>query len=152
MGKVASAAATAIPKPRAVAGVCGIYDLRLLRDDFKHEPMYQQFLEGAFGPDEDLWDRVSPAKSFGPEGGFEAGWPNGKLALLAHSSGDVLVNLSQFLAMKDALASWTAAGATARQVVLLQDLQEPHDDVWSNGEELARVIETATRELVKIDS
>lgn len=153
MGKVAGAeTTTTITKPRAVAGVCGIYDLRLLRDDFKQEPIYHQFLEGAFGPDEDLWDRVSPAKD-----GIEAGWLNGKLALLAHSAGDELVNLRQFLAMKDALVPWKEAATakddrSTRQVVLLQDLQQPHDDVWSNGEELAAVIVTAIRELAKIDS
>ncbi|KAL1966557.1 hypothetical protein VTN77DRAFT_4479 [Rasamsonia byssochlamydoides] len=158
MGKVAGAApTTTLPKPRAVVGVCGIYDLRLLRDDFSKEPIYQQFIEGAFGPDEDLWDRVSPAKVSDPDDeGLEAGWPNGKLALLAHSAGDELVNLSQFLAMKDVLERWKAAAAAkdnrTRQVVLLQDLQEPHDDVWGNGKELATVIATAVRELVKIDS
>lgn len=160
MGKVAGAdetrtTTTMITKPRAVAGVCGIYDLRLLRDDFNHEPIYQQFLEGAFGPDEDLWDRVSPAKVSAADSGIEAGWRDGKLALLAHSLGDELVNLRQFLAMKDALASWKEAAAaatstTTRQVVLLQDLRQPHDDVWSNGEELAAVIVTAIQELAKI--
>ncbi|KAF8853693.1 hypothetical protein BDZ45DRAFT_677499 [Acephala macrosclerotiorum] len=49
-----------IETPAAVLGVEGIYDLGKLRDDHANIPMYQYFLESAFGTDEEVWKAASP--------------------------------------------------------------------------------------------
>ncbi|KAL3480274.1 hypothetical protein BJX99DRAFT_254864, partial [Aspergillus californicus] len=47
--------------PMAILGMAGIYDLRLLRDSHVDISAYQEFIEGAFGGDEGVWDAASPA-------------------------------------------------------------------------------------------
>lgn len=142
-----------IPKPRAIAGVCGIYDLRLLRDDFKQYPSVEQFIKGAFGNDEDTWDRDSPARVTGPDG-VTAGWTHGQVATVASSLGDSLINASQALAMEDILMKWQeprTRGLSNRSLIILQHLREEHDDVWAKGEELARVIIRTVESLTSLD-
>jgi acetyl esterase/lipase len=158
MAHVAGAESTAlrdIAKPRCIAGVAGIYDLRLLRDDYKHIPAYQEFLEEAFGPDEALWDGVSPARASSETGGGGWCWAEGKLAVLAHSPNDELVNMSQALAMQDALTRWkgiTKEGGGTQHIILLKDLKQSHYGVWRDGKEMAEVIAIAIQELAKADS
>ena len=132
-----------IIKPMAVVGVEGIYDLRGLRDKYCE---YAGFIEATFGTTEEVWDWVSPMRT--REGGVEQGWKEGRLAVLAHSRGDELVDLSQTKAMAEALDHWRRGDpAGMRRVLLLEDLDESHDDVWKKGEELAHVISTAIAEL-----
>lgn len=138
MNKVLGANITTIPKPRAIAGVCGIYDLGLLRNDFKHIKIYEDFIKGAFGADEGLWEGVSPAKVTDTNG-VAAGWENGQVAVLASSTGDSLINQPQTDDMLQVLKQWQGL-AQGRDVVEIYDLMEDHDDVWGKGEELARVI------------
>ena len=147
MNKVQGAAVTTCPKPRAVAGVCGIYDLALLRDDFKHIKIYEDFIKGAFGEDEGLWDGVSPAKVTGADG-VAAGWENGLVAVLASSTGDSLINQAQTDAMLRIVKQWQSL-AQGREVVEMYDLKEEHDDVWAKGEELARVVVTTVQKSVE---
>lgn len=145
MNKVQGADATTFPKPKAVAGVCGIYDLGLLRDDFKHIKIYEDFIKGAFGSDERLWDGVSPAKVKGTDG-VAVGWENGQVAVLASSTGDSLINQPQTDAMLQILKQWQGL-AQGRDVVEMYDLKEEHDDIWGKGEELARVVVTTVQKL-----
>ncbi|KAJ5226957.1 uncharacterized protein N7469_006963 [Penicillium citrinum] len=56
-------------QPIAIVGVAGIYDLRRLRDEHSGISAYREFMEGAFGGDELLWDTVSPAQMIGSRGG-----------------------------------------------------------------------------------
>ncbi|EEP78600.1 predicted protein [Uncinocarpus reesii 1704] len=127
-----------LAQPLAIVGVSGIYDLRLLRDTHEH-PAYQQFTEDAFGGDEEIWDRVSPAKV--QHGGVVEGWSAGKLAMLASSNGDELVDPPQLKAMAEVLDQWkTHDGPDGREVLIIDDLEESHDDIWKNGVELAKVI------------
>lgn len=128
----------AFAQPRAVAGVCGIYDLRLLHSDYQHVPIYEEIIKGAFGADKELWDRVSPGRVTNPDG-VAAGWQAGQLAVLASSTGDSLINQPQADAMRQALEQWKGL-SKAREVVGLYDIREEHDDVWKKGEELANVI------------
>ncbi|KKK16334.1 hypothetical protein AOCH_002351 [Aspergillus ochraceoroseus] len=108
------------PSPTAILGMAGIYDLRLLRDSHRDVYAYQEFIEGAFGPDESVWDFVSPAVVKGAEG-VEGAWHCGRLVVLTHSAGDGLVDPEQRDAMRDAL-------------------EGEHDEAWEKGEELARAI------------
>ena len=68
--------------------------------------------------------------------------------MLAHSRGDELVDVSQAKAMAEALEHWRRGEPEGmRRVVLLEDLEESHDNVWKKGVELARVISRAIGEL-----
>ncbi|PGH15586.1 hypothetical protein AJ79_02368 [Helicocarpus griseus UAMH5409] len=138
-------------QPMAIVGVDGIYDLRLLRDHFNQYPIYQTFIEAAFGS-EDVWDVVSPATVKG-QSGIEGGWSNGRLAVLAHSEGDELVDMGQLRVMSITTERWRAADTQEqlRSVLLLDDLKGGHDDVWSKGEELAQVITRTVNELGRLD-
>ncbi|KAF9887499.1 hypothetical protein FE257_010077 [Aspergillus nanangensis] len=124
--------------PRAILGVAGIYDLRRLRDAHSDVSAYQEFIEGAFGADENLWDEVSPAVVEG-KGGVGDEWRKGRLAVLAHSVDDGLVDLDQREAMKSALGQWEEKGQVERSVETL-DLKGAHDEAWENGNELAEAI------------
>ncbi|OJD22104.1 hypothetical protein ACJ73_06552 [Blastomyces percursus] len=137
-----------IKLPIAIVGVEGIYDLRALRDTFKKFPVYQEFIEAPFGSDENVWDGVSPAKVEGQKG-IEGRWVNGRLATLAHSEADELVDIGQLRAMSKMLEMWRARGSQGptRNVLLLDDLKGGHDEIWSKGDALAQVIVKAISEL-----
>ncbi|WEW61604.1 Kynurenine formamidase [Emydomyces testavorans] len=135
----AAAAENKISQPLAIVGVSGIYDLRLLRDTHEH-PAYQQFIEEAFGDDEEKWDDVSPARV--RSGGVLEGWCTGRLAVLASSKGDELVDPLQLKVMANLLEQWKHYNGQnpIREVLIIDDLEESHDDIWKNGVELAMVI------------
>ncbi|PWY81902.1 hypothetical protein BO70DRAFT_387446 [Aspergillus heteromorphus CBS 117.55] len=118
--------------PVAIVGMAGIYDLRLLRDCHRSVSVYQDFIVGAFGSNEALWDRVSPAKG-------------GRLAVLAYSNGDGSVDSMQREAMREALREWEA-GREGRTVEML-NIEGDHDDAWEKGDELARAIAFAVDKL-----
>lgn len=135
--------------PIAILGTEGIYSLRLLRDTHEDISAYQEFLEGAFGPDETAWDAVTPAlKDSGGYSSVKYGWRGGRLAVLAHSAEDNLVDASQGQEMKTALALWMTAqgGRRARSL----SLKGEHDEPWQKGEELARAIVFTIDELQKM--
>jgi len=139
-------------QPRCVVGVEGIYDLKGLRDEFKQHAAYQEFLESAFGKDDVLWDSVSPANVQGADG-VEGGWSNGRLAVLAHSLSDGLVDFGQTLAMNNRLIRWKEATEDrTRNILFLEDVQGSHDEIWSKGEEMAKIIVTALQYLRDIES
>ncbi|PLB43940.1 hypothetical protein P170DRAFT_441378 [Aspergillus steynii IBT 23096] len=125
--------------PTAILGMAGIYDLRLLRDTFRDVSAYQEIVEGAFGKDEAVWDAVSPAAVQGPSG--VAGWKAGRLAVLAYSPEDGLVDPTQREAMRQALAPWEKGHShvKSRRVELLS-LTGSHDESWEKGQDLARAI------------
>ncbi|KAJ5158928.1 uncharacterized protein N7500_008579 [Penicillium coprophilum] len=141
-------------QPTAIVGVAGIYDLRRLRDTHANISAYHEFIEGAFGTDEVLWDGVSPAQMVGSRG-VEGGWKSGRLAVLAHSKEDGLVDESQVEAMKEALKNWEQNQAQIpkeelshgdRRVRVLS-ISGAHDEAWENGEQLARAITFAFEQL-----
>lgn len=136
--------------PLAILGTEGIYDLRRLRDTYSHVSVYQEFTEGTFGPDESVWDVVSPAVC-GRDGssGIERGWRAGRLAMLAHSLEDSLVDAGQVALMRDSLVSWEKQGGPGRKVLTLALVGE-HDDPWEKGDELARAIAIAIHELQQL--
>ncbi|PQE22445.1 Kynurenine formamidase protein [Rutstroemia sp. NJR-2017a BVV2] len=117
--------------PRHILGVAGIYDLQLLRDRNSH-PAYNEFLTGAFGADENVWDAVSPAKF----AGYTESLENGKTLAFATSTNDELVDESQIDVMVKRVEELGNG-------VLLKNyknaLKEGHDDVWNKGE-LANVL------------
>ncbi|KAL1958559.1 hypothetical protein VTO42DRAFT_4156 [Malbranchea cinnamomea] len=147
--QAAGTLAVPVPQPLAIVGVSGIYHLRLLRDTFSSCAVYQEFIEAAFGKDEDEWDRASP----GHGRGVVDGWKTGRLALIAHSGSDELVDISQLQTMQKVLDAWKTQAwkGAGRRVLVVDDLQDAHDDIWRKGAELARVIQTAIEELIRME-
>ncbi|KAJ0424678.1 hypothetical protein BJY00DRAFT_276143 [Aspergillus carlsbadensis] len=133
--------------PIGILGMAGIYDLRLLRDSHKGISAYQEFIEGAFGDDESLWDSVSPAVADGEEG--VVGWGNGRVVVLAHSDEDGLCDLAQSLKMKETLGAWEKDGNEGREVYSLS-IRGEHDEAWEKGEELGRGIVYTVRKLQEL--
>ncbi|KKZ57998.1 hypothetical protein EMCG_05550 [[Emmonsia] crescens] len=142
-----------IELPIAIVGVEGIYDLRSLRDTFKEYLIYQEFIEAAFGSDENIWDGASPAKVEG-QAGIEGGWVNGRLAVLAHSEADELSDMGQLRAMAKMIERWKAADTQGptRNFLLLDGLKGAHDEIWSKGDELAQVIAKTISELKQLEN
>jgi acetyl esterase/lipase len=150
MGAFRDSAAAVVSPPAAILGMAGIYDLRLLRDTHRHISAYQELIEGAFSSDEAVWDAVSPACVKGSEG-VEGGWTSSRLAVLAHSPEDGLVDAAQQQAMQAALSRWeegTPQGSGQRRVEMLS-LKGDHDNAWMKGDELARAIAHTLAELQK---
>lgn len=143
--------------PAAIVGVAGIYDLRQIVETHRDISEYRRFVEGAFGTDELLWDAVSPARMVGLRG-VEGGWKTGRLAVLAHSKDDGLVDLGQLETMRGALRAWEGRNVqVAKQKLTSNDrrvevlpLSGEHDEAWIKGEELARAIKFAFAELQKM--
>ncbi|KAL3419500.1 hypothetical protein PVAG01_09722 [Phlyctema vagabunda] len=114
--------------PVGIAGLAGIYDLRVLRDTNSH-PEYARFIRGAFGDDETLWDTVSPARYKD----FQDTWPEGRVVILASSRNDELVDDPQIDSMGE-------MGSRVQVVKMKNELLGTHDEIWSRGIDLARVI------------
>ncbi|EKV21449.1 hypothetical protein PDIP_06580 [Penicillium digitatum Pd1] len=145
---------TLTAQPTAIVGVAGIYDLRQLRDTYADVSAYQEFTEGAFGANETLWDEVSPAQVIGSRG-VEGGWKSGRLAILAHSQDDGLVDASQVEVMKEALKNWEKKGAHVsmqessncdRRLRFLP-INGVHNEAWEKGEQMARAVTFAFEQL-----
>lgn len=116
-------------EPEVIVGVAGIYDLRRLRDNNSH-PAYQEFLVGAFGSSESVWDSVSPAVSNPPPT-----WKAGKMLALVSSTGDELVDLGQIEEMSESANGW---GVTIKEWKGM--LSMGHDEIWSEGKGLGEVL------------
>ncbi|PYI03283.1 hypothetical protein BO78DRAFT_323086, partial [Aspergillus sclerotiicarbonarius CBS 121057] len=139
-----STSTASIPAPVGILGMAGIYDLKRLRDTHRDVSAYQEFIEGAFGRDEGVWDAVSPAVVAGEEG-VGGGWKAGRVVVLAYSGEDGLVDEGQREGMRVALGEWVALRGGKR--VELFDMRGEHDDAWSEGGELARGIAFAIEKL-----
>ncbi|RDW76367.1 arylformamidase [Aspergillus mulundensis] len=122
--------------PLAILGMAGIYDLRLLRDSHQEISAYQEFTEGAFGADENVWDAVSPRVVMGEEG--VEGWKEGRVVVLAHSDEDELCDVAQSEKMKEFLGVWEKK--SERREVRFLPIKGKHNEAWEKGEGLARGI------------
>lgn len=140
-----------VSHPIAILGTEGIYDLRLLRDTHRHISAYQELTQGAFGADESVWDAASPAfrgKNDDGSSGIQRGWSSGRLAVLAQSAEDSLVDDGQVKAMEESLVPWESQGG--RRVLVLP-LTGEHDEPWRKGEELARAVAVTVQSLQEMD-
>jgi acetyl esterase/lipase len=137
--------------PCAIIGIAGIYDLRLLRDSHADVPAYQAFLHDAFGPDEAIWDRVSPARYEGFGEAWKAGGI-GKVVALATSAGDELVDGEQLEAMKRRLGELTLGDGNVKVVMWDKRLEGAHDEIWERGEGIAEIVALVIKELVALRS
>lgn len=135
-------AATFAP-PTAVVGFEGIYDLVGL--DGRMGGGYAGFIEPAFGRDRAAWEEASPATapgSFGSWAGQQGGGP--RLAVLAHSADDELVDMPEVDAMEKRLR-----GDGVRDILVFRDLKGGHFDVLNDGS-FARVLVKTLGELRRL--
>jgi hypothetical protein len=79
-------------RPAGMLGVGGVYDLGRLRDAPIEVPMYQYFVESAFGKDEEAWKLASPATHVSEA---DLAWRIAKVAALAKSDEDEHVDVNQ---------------------------------------------------------
>lgn len=126
---------TSPPMPCCVVGVAGIYDFTGLQHRHLDMPIYRDFLQNAFGTD---WDYASPVHWLTNIGSLRQTWPQGRLAIVAHSKDDGLVEPEQAQDMLKALTESRNASLTRRDELI--SLKGTHDEIWSNGTELAAVI------------
>ncbi|MCJ1382139.1 hypothetical protein MMC17_005251 [Xylographa soralifera] len=132
--------------PHAIVGVEGIYDQFQLKETYKHSEyaaVYQEFLEGAFGKDEREWSKASPGNA-----DFAHSWKTGKLAVLAWSKDDELVDELQLVTMRKTLHEGKNEN---RRDVMIQ-LTGKHDEIWESGAQLANIIQFALHELKGLPS
>jgi kynurenine formamidase len=149
--------------PEGLVLSAGIYNLPLFLRN--HAPptcpeevsaIYKNIVRGAFGPNADVYQGVSPvAGRYGVET-----WANGKLVVLAHSYEDELVERTQRDVMCVALdrEGWSivmedgdeeADVGTGGRVLEVRDVKGTHDFVWEDGEQSARLIEEVVGRLTR---
>lgn len=140
--------------PIAVLGLEGIYDIPALIEYHKTRPyydIYDAFTHSAFGEgiqkdgdkEIDVWSAASPTS-----GKYAQTWPNGRLIVLAHSHEDELVEWEQVELVRTALVQegW---GQDGKELVMCE-LRGKHDEVWSDGREVARAVEETVQKLVVV--
>ncbi|ROW16019.1 hypothetical protein VPNG_02660 [Cytospora leucostoma] len=141
----------AVPLPAAVVGFEGIYDLVGLEG--RTGGAYAGFIEAAFGTDRRVWAEASPATA---PGSF-AGWSSlssssspsgggGRLAVLAHSPDDELVDLAEVDALEGRLRR-----DGVPNVLVFRDLKGGHFEVLNDGS-FARVLVRTLEELERLNT
>ena len=135
-------------QPLAILGVCGIYSIPALLQSFSSIPVYREFICAAFGSDEKVWKSASPSNW----SSYPGSWKNGskRLAYIAHSRGDELVDWKQAELMEETLNSAAAAAAARPSDAIVTktiELRGNHDQVWEEGEELAKAIGVVLKDL-----
>lgn len=126
-----------LPKPAAIIGISGIYDLVNLNHRFGGA--YAGFISNAFGKDQGVWNKASPAQyqaSFA-----QALLPRSTPLWLAISPDDGLLDLAETAAMADKLRS------DGFKPVVVDDLEGEHDFVWQDGTQIATLVERVLADL-----
>ena len=154
-----------VTPPRAVIGLEGIYDIPEFVSFHKAEPYYLDFVKGALGSDQSVWADASTTNGT---------YKSLELAILGHSPNDEYVEQQQTDLMATALfkqhfqqlfvrsdsdrPNHTSAGSlsqisTSQQSKCLMklSLKGKHDEIWSEGVELARVFEVALAKIFNED-
>ncbi|POS82854.1 hypothetical protein EPUL_005484, partial [Erysiphe pulchra] len=115
-------------KPRIIVGVAGIYDLRGLRDRHPNSG-YEEFISGAFGTDEEVWDMVSPINLSLAENP----WCDANMVVLVSSPSDEFIDSQQIDEFEKALKKFFS-GVTLRAYLRVETwrriLNCSHDDIW----------------------
>ncbi|KAF7184996.1 Kynurenine formamidase [Pseudocercospora fuligena] len=134
--------------PLAICGIEGLYDLPALvkYHDKLDQSLYRNFTEAAFGTSEQGWAAASPT-----QGDYKSNWEDGKLVVIAHSREDELVEWEQPELMLSSLQKQGFTESGDRRLKLLE-LEGTHDQVWKEGEEVARAIEYTIKEFVSLES
>lgn len=119
------------PFPRAVIGISGIYHIPGLvtRHEGMYGGIYRTFITDAFGQDESGWVTASPSCFPG-----KFLWQGGKLAVLAWSPEDTMIDRPELTAMTEKLEH-------DETPMLVRDaLYGDHEVVWETGEQLPPLV------------
>lgn len=126
-----------LPRPAAIVGLSGIYDLVNLNRRYGGD--YAGFISAAFGEDEKVWQDASPAQyssSFAQQL-----LPRDTPVFLAISPEDGLLDLAETASMADKLR------ADGFKPTVMNDLHGEHDFVWQDGRQIATLVQRVLREL-----
>ncbi|KAL1599539.1 hypothetical protein SLS60_007342 [Paraconiothyrium brasiliense] len=131
---------------RGLVLLAGIYDVPLFLAS--HAPpmcpehiakIYRDIVAGAFGEEESVYAEVSPRR-------FGKGWLWGRYVVLGYSQEDELVEAAQREGMlgryleEGWVRSEREGGGTEAKVVDVRDLKMGHDEVWEDGEQIAKLV------------
>lgn len=149
-------------KPEAALLLAGIYDFPLMLQNHtvptypaEFARIYEELFESAFGADRSVYQSLSPVSlKLDREQ-----WPEGKLAVLAYSSEDELIEEQQRDVMCAALEGqgWSIVKeegaeendvrAEGKRMVKLRDIKGSHDDVWKDGKQIATIVAEVVQRL-----
>ncbi|KAJ3486785.1 hypothetical protein NLG97_g6545 [Lecanicillium saksenae] len=127
----------AFPKPAAIIGISGIYDLVNLNRRFGGN--YTGFISDAFGEDEDVWTKASPAQY--EDSFMQPLLPHDTPLWLAISPEDTLIDLAE----TDTMANKLREDGFLPSVV--KYLEGEHDFVWQDGSQIATLVHRVLAEL-----
>lgn len=130
--------------PVAVVGFEGIYDMVALNQ--RMGDAYRSLFAGPFGDDDERWTEASPAAF---TGSYSDNWggPSGKLAVVAHSPRDELIDMPEADLMEKRLRQ-----EEGLCVLAYRDLDGLHDEIVEDGKYIARVLFQTLQELDKVSS
>jgi acetyl esterase/lipase len=117
------------PKPAAVVGLSGIYDMVNLNKRFGDN--YAGFLGAAFGDDRQSWVEASPAQY---RGNYKNSMAADRPFMLAASPEDRLIDVPEM----DSMIQKLEADGLEPEVV--RNLHGDHDDIWSGGSQIAALV------------
>ncbi|KAL2212214.1 alpha/beta-hydrolase [Sarocladium strictum] len=126
------------PLPRVTVGISGVYDLPGLvaRGEGLYDGIYRKFVTGAFGSDEEAWKKPSPVNFSG-----KYTWPGGKVAILAWSPEDTLIDEPEIDCLIRKMKS------DGNPMAVFKDLSGDHEVVWEQGDQVARLVAEALSHL-----
>jgi kynurenine formamidase len=127
---------TGVALPACVIGVAGMYGFYDL--NARHGGAYKGIFAGAFGDDEHKWDDAAPACF---RGNFRDVWKGGRLALLACSTEDGLIDGPEI----DSMAAVLKLDHV--ECVVKKDVGGEHDFAWRDGTPIARLVVWALEHL-----
>ncbi|KAF2862696.1 alpha/beta-hydrolase [Piedraia hortae CBS 480.64] len=133
-----------VKPPIAILGVEGLYDLPGLVNNHSQTPAYKDFISTAFGLDTSVWAAASPVN-----GRYCESWTEGRLAVIAHSHQDEMVELDQSISQLSALRRSGFGETNVDRKLKFIELSGQHDQVWHEGTELARAIQLTLHLLIK---
>ncbi|KAI1814691.1 alpha/beta-hydrolase [Poronia punctata] len=135
--------------PAAIVSLEGLYDFPGINERFKGA--YAPFFEAAFGGAAE-WYAASPIKY---HESYARKWPEGNLIILAYSRSDTLLdgdevdNMAERLVEVDRFAEIRVGSDEGpsdkrlNRLVVHRDLRGDHDEIWQDGEEVARMVSVA---------
>lgn len=135
--------------PAALVPFGGLYDFVAV--DARHGGTYGVFFRGAFGAGAGRWDAAAPVKF---SGNYAETWDRGvvRVVVLGSSPEDTLVDSPEAEEMARRLRDVDGfveggEGEGEKRLVVVGDLKGDHDEVWREGEGVARMVWIALREL-----
>lgn len=126
------------PRPAAVVGIAGIYDMINLNKRFKNN--YSGFLSSAFSDDEKVWLEASPAEH---RGNYGKSMASKRPFILAASPEDELIDMPEMESMIRKLE------ADGLKPDVVSDLHGNHDEIWGEGSQVAALIFRSLSQLLR---